>query len=200
MLSVFFRSLSGAAFSAETIHIQSSQREQLLDGGLWGQDRIMGYFSAALPFRVPSLGQLRQARRFDNLVKTVAGQFREIRARGFDFLVLQYVLPALDPRNQPFLDSSRILFHYLSEDPLRREDDFYQIVDLTAGPASDPGNPSNYLLNFTVSLSGSGIELTAYYSPDDYTEQSVRYLLAEFQSAVSQLVFAHDNHGRRVVS
>ena len=200
LLSVFLRSLDRAAFSFETIHIQTSQREQTLERGPWDMDRIMGYFSAALPFRSPPLGELRGEHGFDDVVRIVADQLRETRARGLDYLVLQYVLPALDPGNQPFRDSSSILFHYLSEDPLRREDDFYDAVDLTVGPASDPANPSNYLLNFTVVLSGSGIELTAYYSPDDYTERRVRNLLDVFRSALGSLVLSEPTPERLIVS
>ncbi|WP_437933846.1 amino acid adenylation domain-containing protein [Sorangium sp. So ce341] len=185
LLALFLRCLRRASLPFETVHIQSSQREQPLENGPWDMDRMVGYFSAALPFRAPPPGELQERHGFDDFVLTIADQLRETRAHGFDYLVLQYVLPALDPEHRPLQDSSSILFHYLSEDPLRREDDFYRAVDLTAGPASDPANPSHYLLNFTVSPSASGIELTAYYSPDDYTERTVRNLLDAFRAALN---------------
>jgi hypothetical protein len=182
LLSLFFRALQATGqLTALTLDIQSSLRDDHLASGLGSSAEIPGYFSGALPLRAPPPDEPLE---LIQLIRKVNQQVQEVRRHGLDYLLLKYVLPA--PGSLPA--SSDILFHYMNGDPRQSASDFFSMLDLDAGPASDPRNPSQYLLNATLTTSTSDLVIRLYYSRAHYTRGTIDHLVREFRRGLEAIL------------
>jgi amino acid adenylation domain-containing protein/non-ribosomal peptide synthase protein (TIGR01720 family) len=184
LLAQFFRALHATGLlTSPTIDIQSSLRDDHLASGLGSCAEIPGYFSGALPLRAPPSDEPLELIR---LIRKVDQQVQEVRRHGLDYLLLRYVLP--EPGSLPGF--SDVLFHYMNGDPRHSASDFFCTVDLDSGPPSDPRNPSNYLLNATLTSSSSQLVLRLYYSRAHYTRGAIDNLAREFRRGLEASVRA----------
>jgi hypothetical protein len=186
LLATFVSSLHDTQLAPQMMHILSSQREHVMPGDGTAMDQIMGYFSGAIPIRVPALTRQKGAPVDAAGMSAVSICLEEAMENGRDYLVRRYVLPELNPGYRPRPDPASILFHYLNGDPLQPLDGFYSAVDIALPPSSDPQNISSYLLNVTVTRRGDVLEARFYYSPRHYTEADITGLIRALCTGVSR--------------
>lgn len=182
LLSSFFRALKATGqLTSPTIDIQSSLRDDHAASGLGSCAEIPGYFSGALPLRAPPPDE-----RSDlvQLIGKVDRQIQDVQRHGLDYLLLRYVLP--EQGSLP--ESSDVLFHYLNGDPRHSASDYFSPLDLDPGPSSDPQNPSQYLLNATLTSSSTRLELRLYYSRAHYTRGAIDHLVREFRRELETVI------------
>ncbi|WKB55685.1 non-ribosomal peptide synthetase [Eleftheria terrae] len=183
-LALFLDALREVAPDIATVHLQTAQREAGFDRLEVDLHATLGYFSAALPLQVSAAGAQAPGALLDaGRLQRLAQRLQALPEQGLDYLVLRYLLPEMDPQCPPLHDPTRVMFHYLGEDPLARSDDFYTPVDLDTGPSTDPRNVSNYLLNVTLTRRADSLAARFYYSPAHVPAAQVQRLQDRLQEA-----------------
>jgi amino acid adenylation domain-containing protein/non-ribosomal peptide synthase protein (TIGR01720 family) len=185
LLAALTTALHEQNLAPPALHVQTSQREHGSPASGAALHDTMGYFSAALPFVLPTAAQYSGS--MSGLVRRLERHMAEVLAHGRDYVLLRYLIPELDSRVRPLGDPCSMMFHYLGEDPLQHSDDFFVPADIPAGPSSDPGNPSNYLLNITVIRGAGQLKALFYYSPAHYRPDQIAALCEDLRATVTRL-------------
>lgn len=188
LLAVFIRALQQSHFPDAFLYVMGAQREQLPHGADTDLSRTMGYFSAAVPIAGSLHDPCWDKGEFKSLIQSVAVRLQETARSSLDYLVLQYVLPETSPGSAALPEEPGILFHFLKQNPRRREDDFYASTDLSVGPSSAPENESNYLLNVTITQQRGNLNCTFYHSPRHYPSAGLVTLARHFTQELEILL------------
>ena len=120
------------------------------------------------------------------LLEHVKRTLQDIPNEGMDYFALRHIVPELHPETVPFIDGSRMLFHYQSEETAWQADDLYEPLPLPFGNTNAPDNPSAYWLNMTACLKRDRLSLTCYYSTLHYEKQTVAGLVHRFATYLRQ--------------
>lgn len=188
LLAVFIRALRQSQLPDAYLSVMGAQREQLPPGADTDLSRTMGYFSAAVPIAASLHDPAWDSEELKPLIHSVGVRLQETARLSLDYLVLQYVLPETLPGGACLPEESGILFHFLKQDPRRRDDDFYAPADLSFGPSCAPANESNYLLNVTAIQKGSSLDCTFYHSSRHYPSAAVATLARRFAQELETLL------------
>lgn len=178
LLAAMSLALHRTGVAPPALHIQTAQREAVIDGVAIDLHDTIGYFCAALPIRLPRAGPLA------GMLEDVDAQLRALNDSATETLLRRYLLPAIDARWTPPHDPCAVMFHYLADDPLQRSDEVFAPCDLPAGTSTDPGNTSNYLLNITAVRRGDRLDTSFYYSPAHYRPLQIEGLADAFREAL----------------
>jgi amino acid adenylation domain-containing protein len=179
LLAAMVVALRRTGLAPPALHIQTAQREPVLAGEAIDLHDTLGYCSAAVPVRVPQLQAV------DEMLAALSQPLRELPETAPGYLALRHLRAELD-------DRCTVMFHYLAEDPLQRADDIFEPSDLPAGPSTDRGNESAYLLNLTVARRASRLETTCYFSPAHYRAGDIQRLAATFREVLQAACAEHE--------
>jgi len=169
------------------LHLMSYQRESFLPNlSLY---RTVGFFAGAYPVRL-RIGERELAGDGAAVLEQVRAMLQQIPHDGMDYLALRYIVPQLHPEAEPLADSSRMLFHYQSEEIAWQADDFHEPLSLPYGHTNAPDNPSAYWLNMTACLRRDSLSLTCYYSTLHYGEATVAELMRRYAAHLRQCIHA----------
>lgn len=194
LLAIFLLALQRIDRHRSSLHIMGAQRhippglqtEQAYMGDL---NQCMGFFSAAVPF-TGSIAQYLDSNphhQIAALLPAISQRHQRCNERALEYLILQYLLPASNPSNVAMNEQQEMLFHYFAADPREQENSALAPAQFASGPASDPQNQSNYLLNTTLIHTENELRCRFYYASDFISEAELVQIHADFTTSIAAL-------------
>jgi len=194
LLAIFLLALQRIDRHHSSLHIMGAQRhippglqtEQAYMGDL---NQCMGFFSAAVPF-TGSIAQYLDSNphhQIAALLPAISQRHQRCNERALEYLILQYLLPVSDTSNAAMNEQQEMLFHYFAADPREQENSALAPAQFASGPASDPQNQSNYLLNTTLIHTENELRCRFYYASDFISEAELVQIHTDFTASIDAL-------------